>query len=107
MLSMVLDKISLALHNRRILSIPLFLVHYRRHLNAMLSTSRDQTVPRNQMPITLFISAWLAGDDDMFAVIFDRLSRKAIRGMVSIGVVRVFSIECRARCCGVVSIDVS
>lgn len=84
--------ISLAVQNGGILSIPLLLVLYRRHLNAVLGTSRDQAVPRDQMPITLLVSARLAGDDDVLAVVFDCLAREAIRGVLSVGVVGIFSI---------------
>jgi hypothetical protein len=58
----------------------------------VLGTSRDQAVPRDQMPITLLVSARLAGDDDVLAVVFDCLSGEAICGVLSIGVVGVFSI---------------
>lgn len=95
--------ISLALHHSRILSIPLLLVRYRGYFNAVLSTSRDQTVPRNQMPFALLVSARLAGDDDVLAVVFDCFPDEAVCGMLSVGIVRIFAIERRARCCGVVS----
>jgi hypothetical protein len=44
------------------------------------------------MPFALVVSAWLAGDDDMLAVVFDRLSGETICGGISIGIVGVFSI---------------
>jgi hypothetical protein len=84
--------ISLALSQSRILSIPLLLVRYRGHFNAVLSTSRDQTVPRDQMPFALLVSAWLAGDDNVLAVVFDCFSGEAICGMLSVGVVGILSI---------------
>jgi hypothetical protein len=88
--------ISLAVQNGRVLGIPLLLVLYWRHLNAVLSTGRDQTVSGYQMPIILLVSARLAGDDDVLAVVFDCLSREAICGVLSVGVVGILSVQCRA-----------
>ena len=54
------------------------------------------------MPFALLVSAWLAGDDDMLAVVFDCFAGDTIGGVIAVRVVGVFSIQCRARCCGVV-----
>jgi hypothetical protein len=58
------------------------------------------------MPFALLVSARLAGDDDMPAVVFNCFSGKAVCGVLSVGIVRILSIQCRARCCGVVSDDI-
>jgi hypothetical protein len=44
------------------------------------------------MPVTLLVGTRLAGDDDVLAVVFDCLAREAIRGVLSVGVVGIFSI---------------
>ena len=55
------------------------------------------------MPIAFLVSTWLAGDDDVFAVVFDCLSSEAICSVIAVGIVGIFSIQCRARGCGIVS----
>lgn len=69
----------------------------------MLSTSDHQTIPRDEMPFFLLVSARLAGDDDVFPVVFHRFAREAVRYVHSVGVVGVLAVECCAGCCGVVS----
>jgi hypothetical protein len=58
------------------------------------------------MPFAFLVSTRLAGDDDVLAVVFDCFAGEAICGMLSVGIVRVLSIQRRARCCGVVSDDI-
>lgn len=87
----------------RILSVPLRIVNYRLDLHSILGTRNHQAVPRNEMPFTFLIGAWLASNDDMLPVIFDGFAGVSVCHWNPVGVVGILAIQGRASGCGVVS----
>lgn len=100
---MFILKLSLSIISR-IFSVPLRLVCYGLDLDAVLSTRRHQAIAWDEMPVVLLISAWLARDDDVFAVVLNRFADEAICRIRSVGIVWVFSVQGGAGDCGVVSV---
>lgn len=85
-------KLSLSIVSR-IFSVPFRLIYDRFHLDAVLSTCCHQAVARDEIPVVFFIRAWLARDDDVFAVVFNSFGDEAICRICSVRIVWVFSVQ--------------
>lgn len=92
-----------ASHCSGIFSVPLRIVSNGCDLNTVFSTSRHQAVARYELPVICLVSAGLACDNYVFAMIFNGFSGEAARRMSAVRIVRVLPVESSASVCRVVS----